>query len=104
MFLSLCLILLNLQSLEHDDEVTSVDIDLDGVYLVAAMGTGKVQLWTLHSSSGTVKTQQKISINAHNRYILKCKFSPDSRLVFPEYQLNMNKYLSTPFWDITYLP
>ncbi|KAH8304175.1 protein LST8 homolog [Drosophila kikkawai] len=68
---------------EVDASIQDVAISPDGRYLAAANNKGNCYIWTLTSSP-----DQKMStlrpfkpIKAHKRYILRCKFSPDSKLL-----------------------
>lgn len=69
---------------EAEASIQSVAIDPEGSYMAAVNNKGHCYIWSL---SGGVKEEPtklnpKQKIEAHQRYALKCKFSPDSTWVF----------------------
>lgn len=67
---------------EVDASIQDIAISPDGQYMAAVNNKGNCYIWTLHSSLETALSvlQPKLKIEAHKRYALRCKFSPDSRL------------------------
>ncbi|GBP04708.1 Protein LST8 homolog [Eumeta japonica] len=63
--------------------VQDVAISPDGQYMAAVNNKGNCYIWSLSSSPNQKLTtlQPKLKIAAHKRYVLRCKFSPDSRLL-----------------------
>ncbi|XP_074647978.1 target of rapamycin complex subunit lst8-like [Tubulanus polymorphus] len=68
---------------EADASIQSLDIDPDGTYMAAVNNKGNCYIWSLTGGYGDEPTQlhPKTKLPAHKRYILKCKFSPDSTLL-----------------------
>lgn len=68
---------------EVEASVQDVAISPDGMFLAAVNNRGNCYIWTLMSSSDTHLStlQPKQKIEAHKRYALRCKFSPDSRFL-----------------------
>ncbi|CAH1273587.1 MLST8 [Branchiostoma lanceolatum] len=68
---------------DPDASIQSVSIDADASYMAAVNNKGMCYVWTLSGGSGEEHTQllPKTKIQAHKRYALKCKFSPDSTLL-----------------------
>ncbi|XP_055846080.1 protein LST8 homolog [Episyrphus balteatus] len=68
---------------EVDASIQDIAISPNGMYLAAVNNKGNCYIWTLSSSSNqklsTLQAKQKIY--AHKRYVLRCKFSPDSSLL-----------------------
>lgn len=68
---------------EVDASIQDVAISPDGHYMAAANNKGNCYIWQLSSSPNqhlsTMSPKKKIQ--AHTRSILRCKFSPDSRLL-----------------------
>ncbi|XP_054270856.1 target of rapamycin complex subunit lst8 [Macrosteles quadrilineatus] len=67
---------------EAEASIQSVAIDPEGSYMAAVNNKGHCYIWSL---SGGMEQQTKLNpkqkIEAHSRYALKCKFSPDSTLL-----------------------
>jgi len=69
---------------ETDAMVTSVAVDYDGKYMAAVNDEGTCYIWSL---SSTAKLDKSISfypkqkIPAHQKYAVKCLFSPDGSLL-----------------------
>lgn len=65
---------------EIDASVQSIAIDSEGNYMAAVNNKGHCYIWTLTGGLGDepTKLNPKHRIEIHNRYALKCKFSPDS--------------------------
>lgn len=68
---------------EVDASVQDVAISPDGQYMAAVNNKGNCYIWTLSSSNDNQLSvmQPKQKIEAHKRYALRCKFSPDSSLL-----------------------
>nr|XP_018914403.1 PREDICTED: target of rapamycin complex subunit lst8 [Bemisia tabaci] len=68
---------------EIDASVQSIAIDSEGNYMAAVNNKGHCYIWTLTGGLGDepTKLNPKHRIEIHNRYALKCKFSPDSTLL-----------------------
>lgn len=68
---------------EAEASIQSVSIDPEGSYLASVNNKGNCYVWTLSTSTASACTQArpKTKIEAHKRYALKCKFSPDSTLL-----------------------
>lgn len=66
-----------------DIAIRSVHIDSDGAYLAAVNNKGTCYVWSLSSGIGTnpITLTPRTKLNAHTRYALKCRFSPDSTLL-----------------------
>lgn len=63
--------------------VQDVAISPDGMYMAAVNNKGNCYIWTLSTNSDThlSNLQPKQKIEAHKRYAVRCKFSPDSSLL-----------------------
>lgn len=67
---------------EVDASVQDVAISPDGLYMAAVNNKGNCYIWTLLSSNASLSVlHPKQKIEAHKRYALRCKFSPDSSLL-----------------------
>ncbi|EDV91927.1 protein LST8 homolog [Drosophila grimshawi] len=68
---------------ELEASIQDVAISPDGHYMAAANNKGNCYIWELSISPGQMLStiNPKKMIQAHNRSILRCKFSPDSRLL-----------------------
>ncbi|XP_065366076.1 protein LST8 homolog [Calliphora vicina] len=68
---------------EVDASIQDVAISPDGQYMAAVNNKGNCYIWSLSSSPNQKLTtlHPKLKIAAHKRYVLRCKFSPDSRLL-----------------------
>lgn len=66
---------------EVDASILDVAISPDGVYMAAVNNKGYCYIWNLSNSNDSQLStlQPKSKIEAHKRYVLRCKFSPDSR-------------------------
>merc|ERR1712136_231098 len=63
--------------------INCVDIDLDASYLAAVNVHGTCFVWSVshcNALDGIIQVHPKAKLKAHERYALKCKFSPDSVL------------------------
>lgn len=60
-----------------------IAISADGQYMAAVNNHGNCYVWTLTPSADSRLSvlQPKLKIEAHKRYALRCKFSPDSALL-----------------------
>ncbi|CAH1794585.1 unnamed protein product, partial [Owenia fusiformis] len=68
---------------EPDAAIQSISIDPEGTYMAAVNNKGNCYIWTLTGGRGDESTQlhPKSKIQAHQKYVLKCLFSPDSTLL-----------------------
>ncbi|TNN04088.1 hypothetical protein fugu_001117 [Takifugu bimaculatus] len=68
---------------EPEVSVNAVHIDPDASYMAAVNSSGNCYVWNMAGGIGEEVTQliPKTKIPAHNRYSLRCKFSPDSTLL-----------------------
>ncbi|XP_067635317.1 protein LST8 homolog [Eurosta solidaginis] len=68
---------------EVDASIQDVAISPDGQYMAAVNNKGNCYIWSLSSSPNQQLStlSPKLKIAAHKRYVLRCKFSPDSRLL-----------------------
>ncbi|KAL7742834.1 hypothetical protein ACLKA6_012258 [Drosophila palustris] len=68
---------------ERDSSIQDVAISPDGKYMAAANNKGNCYIWELSINSNQKLSviRPKLRIAAHTRSILRCKFSPDSRLL-----------------------
>lgn len=68
---------------EVDASVQDVAISPNGKFLAAVNNKGNVYIWRLSSSDNNQLSvlEPKQKIEAHKRYALRCKFSPDSSLL-----------------------
>lgn len=66
-----------------DASVQDVAISPDGAYLAAVNNKGACYIWSLSSSPNQCLSElkPKTKIQAHKKYGLRCKFSPDSNLL-----------------------
>lgn len=66
---------------EVDASIQDIAISPDGQYMAAVNNKGNCYIWSfLYSSDSQLSSPQpKLKIEAHKRYALRCKFSPDSR-------------------------
>lgn len=81
-----------------DASVQDVAISPDGAYLAAINNKGMCYIWSLTSSAnqslGTMHPKTKIQ--AHKKYGLRCKFSPDSN-----YLLTTSADSTAKLWNTT---
>ncbi|XP_046362212.1 target of rapamycin complex subunit lst8-like [Haliotis cracherodii] len=68
---------------EPDAAIQSISIDPMGTMMAAVNNKGNCYIWTLTGGKREEPTQlhPKTKFLAHNRYVLKCLFSPDSTLL-----------------------
>lgn len=68
---------------EVEASVQDVAISPDGQFMAAVNNKGNCYIWSLSSNSEThlSSLQPKKKIEAHERYALRCKFSPDSQFL-----------------------
>ncbi|XP_044732840.1 target of rapamycin complex subunit lst8 [Chrysoperla carnea] len=69
---------------EPEASIQSICIDPDGQFMAAVNNKGHCYIWSLTSGDGDdepTKLNPKHKIEAHKRYALRCKFSPDSSLL-----------------------
>lgn len=68
---------------EVEASVQDVAISPDGQFMAAVNNKGNCYIWSLTSNSEThlSSLQPKKKIEAHERYALRCKFSPDSQFL-----------------------
>ncbi|KAJ8318610.1 hypothetical protein KUTeg_003701 [Tegillarca granosa] len=69
---------------EQDASILSISIDPMGTMMAAVNNKGNCYIWTLTGGRGNDPTQlhPKAKFEAHNRYVLRCLFSPDSTWVW----------------------
>lgn len=68
---------------EVDASIQDISISRNGMYMAAVNNKGNCYIWSLSASSDSQLSvlQPKLKIEAHKRYALRCKFSPDSSYV-----------------------
>jgi G protein beta subunit-like protein len=69
---------------DKDVSINNLSIDPDGSYLSAVDNKGSCYIMSLKhmiSSGDSFLFPRRLKMNAHSRYALKCKFSPDSTLL-----------------------
>ncbi|XP_039292805.1 target of rapamycin complex subunit lst8 [Nilaparvata lugens] len=68
---------------EAEASIQSISIDPDGTHMAAVNNKGHCYIWSLTGgvAEEPTKLNPKHKIEAHRRYALRCKFSPDSRLL-----------------------
>lgn len=68
---------------EVDASVQDIAISPDGTHMAAVNNKGNCYIWSLTSSNDQHLSVllPKLKIAAHKRYVLRCKFSPDSSLL-----------------------
>lgn len=67
---------------EQDAFIQHVSIDPEGTYMAAVTNKGHCYVWSLSGGRDeAVQLHPKHKIAAHQRYGLKCRFSPDSTLL-----------------------
>lgn len=85
-----CVYLWDVKSDRHDQLIPEVDASIqdiaispDGTYMAAVNNKGNCYIWTLLNSNDQHLSvlKPKLKIPAHKRYVLRCKFSPDSKLL-----------------------
>lgn len=65
---------------EVEASVQDVAISPNGCFMAAVNNKGNCYIWTLSSSETQLSTlQPKQKIEAHKRYAVRCRFSPDSK-------------------------
>lgn len=69
---------------EVDASIQDISISQNGQFMAAVNNKGNCYIWSLSSSNDSRLSvlQPKLKIEAHKRYALRCKFSPDSRFEF----------------------
>ena len=65
---------------EAEASIQDIAMDPEGSYMAAVNNRGHCYIWSLTGGVGEepTKLNPKHKIEAHQRYALKCKFSPDS--------------------------
>nr|CAD7196714.1 unnamed protein product [Timema douglasi] len=68
---------------EAEASIQDIAIDPEGLHMAAVNNRGHCYIWSLTGGVGEepTKLNPKQKIDAHMRYALKCKFSPDSNLL-----------------------
>lgn len=68
---------------ESETSIQDIAIDPDGTYMAAVNNKGHCFVWALAGGIGEEPTRlnPRHKLNAHKRYALRCKFSPDSTLL-----------------------
>ncbi|VDO97583.1 unnamed protein product [Soboliphyme baturini] len=69
---------------EQNASIQCLDVDPEGTMLAAVNNKGMCYLWNLISgiaANESTRLNPKIRVQVHQRYALKCKFSPDSTLL-----------------------
>ncbi|XP_071948073.1 target of rapamycin complex subunit lst8-like [Antedon mediterranea] len=68
---------------EADASIQSISIDAEASYMAAVNNRGNCYVWALKGGRSTETSQlrPKTKLQAHKKYALKCKFSPDSTLL-----------------------
>lgn len=67
---------------EAEASIQSITIDPEGSYMAAVNNRGHCYIWSLSGGvNEATKLNPKQKIEAHQRYALCCKFSPDSALL-----------------------
>lgn len=68
---------------EPGASIQDIAISPDGKYMAAINNKGNCYIWTMSGSSDSQLSvaQPKLKIEAHKKYGLRCKFSPDSNLL-----------------------
>ncbi|PSN45751.1 Target of rapamycin complex subunit lst8 [Blattella germanica] len=68
---------------EAEASIQDIAMDPEGSYMAAVNNRGHCYIWSLTGGVGEepTKLNPKHKIEAHQRYALKCKFSPDSTLL-----------------------
>lgn len=68
---------------EIESSIQDVAISPNGAFMAAVNNRGSCYIWTLSGSNEhqLTKTTPKLKIEAHKKYALKCRFSPDSTLL-----------------------
>lgn len=63
--------------------ILDIDIDRQGKHMASVNNKGRCYIWSLESGVADMPTkmQPKNSFVAHDRYALKCIFSPDGQYV-----------------------
>ena len=85
-----------------DASVQDVAISPDGCYLAAVNNKGDCYIWTLKSSNDQQLSvlEPKLKIKAHKKYVLRCKFSPDSSLLLTTSADSTAKLWNTSDWTL----
>uniref|UniRef100_T1JHF2 Target of rapamycin complex subunit lst8 n=1 Tax=Strigamia maritima TaxID=126957 RepID=T1JHF2_STRMM len=72
-------------TLDIDTSIQSVDVDNERNYLAAVNNKGTCYVWGLRGGIADIDDSTRVNpprkIQAHKRYALTCKFSPDSTLL-----------------------
>jgi G protein beta subunit-like protein len=67
---------------EKDSSIQDIAISPDGAHMAAVNNKGNCYIWNLvNADNQLTQTEPKLRINAHRKYALRCKFSPDSSLL-----------------------
>jgi G protein beta subunit-like protein len=76
----LIIIVLIFQIPEAEASIQDIAMDPEGSYMAAVNNRGHCYIWSLTGgvAEEPTKLNPKHKIEAHQRYALKCKFSPDS--------------------------
>ncbi|KXJ76015.1 protein LST8 homolog [Aedes albopictus] len=70
---------------EVEASIQDIAISPNGQYMAAVNNKGNCYIWSLSNSANSetqlTQTDPKLRIEAHKKYALRCKFSPDSSLL-----------------------
>lgn len=89
---------------EPDVTISCVDIDPDASYLAAVNTRGTCFVWSVSQCQQpeTIMTvNPRAKLKAHDRYALKCKFSPDSTLLATTSADHSVRIWQTSHFDMT---
>ncbi len=66
-----------------DSSIQDIAISPNGEFMAAVNNKGSCYVWNLTNSDENelTRTTPRLKIEAHKKYALKCKFSPDSNLL-----------------------
>ncbi len=66
---------------DYDISIQDLRIESEGNHLAAVDNKGNCYNFTLKHNKGVEAMQKRLKFKAHKKFVLKCKFSPDSTLL-----------------------
>ncbi|RWS25737.1 target of rapamycin complex subunit lst8-like isoform X1 [Leptotrombidium deliense] len=69
------------EAVEADVSIQHISVEPEGNYLAAVDNKGSCYVFAVNPNVANQNFQRRLKLNAHKRYALKCKFSPDSTLL-----------------------
>ncbi|XP_054159033.1 target of rapamycin complex subunit lst8-like [Oppia nitens] len=66
---------------DYDISIQSIAIECEGNHLAAVDNKGNCYIFALKHNKGVDSLQKRLKFTAHKKFVLKCRYSPDSTLL-----------------------